>query len=388
MGLSLGTRSRLTCMKKLLFIFGTRPEAIKMAPLILKAMDDASFNVRVCVTGQHDEMLYQVLDFFEIKPNYDLNIMRYNQSLYDVTAKILTSLEKIIKKESPSVVLVQGDTTTAFIGALASFYRKVPVAHIEAGLRSHNKYSPFPEEINRVLVGHIADYHFAPTKKAKENLVQEGIKQEQIYVVGNTVIDALLLTLEIVKERKDIFLKYFEWLDINKRIILVTGHRRESFGQPFRNICLALKEIAGKNNVEIVYPVHLNPNVRKPVFEILNGHRNIHLIEPLSYPYLVWLMEKSYFILTDSGGIQEEAPSLGKPVLVMREVTERIEGIEAETCKLVGTEQKRITDTATRLLTDPNQYKRMAKSVNPYGDGKSSDRIIETIKNEIAFNSL
>lgn len=384
MGLSLGTGPRLTLMKKLLFIFGTRPEAIKMAPLILKAKDDKSFEANVCVTGQHDEMLYQVLDFFKIKPKYDLNIMRHNQSLYDVTAKILTSLEKIIKKESPSVVLVQGDTTTAFIGALASFYRKVPVAHIEAGLRSHNKYSPFPEEINRVLVGHIADYHFAPTKKAKENLVQEGIKQERIYVVGNTVIDALRLTLEIVKERNDIFLKYFEWLDINKRIILVTGHRRESFGQPFRNICLALKEIAGKNNVEIIYPVHLNPNVRKPVFEILNGHRNIHLIEPLSYPYLVWLMEKSYFILTDSGGIQEEAPSLGKPVLVMREVTERIEGIHAGTCKLVGTDRKKIVEETMRLLTSQEEYEKVAKAVNPYGDGKSSDRILGFVKTRIS----
>jgi UDP-N-acetylglucosamine 2-epimerase (non-hydrolysing) len=359
-----------------------------MAPLILIAKGDASFNIRVCITGQHDEMLHQVLDFFRIEPDYDLNIMQPDQSLYDVTARILTSLEDIVKRESPSVALVQGDTTTAFIGALASFYQKVPVAHIEAGLRSHNKYSPFPEEINRVLVSHIADYHFAPTTKAKENLVQEGIKQERIYVVGNTVIDALFLTLEIVKERKDIFLKYFEWLDINKRIILVTGHRRESFGQPFRNICLALKEIAGGNNVEIVYPVHLNPNVRKPVFEILNGHRNIHLIEPLSYPYLVWLMEKSYLILTDSGGIQEEAPSLGKPVLVMREVTERIEGIHAGTCKLVGTDRKKIVQETARLLTYQDEYERMARAVNPYGDGKSSERIIDTIKNEITFNSL
>ncbi|MDI6889850.1 MAG: UDP-N-acetylglucosamine 2-epimerase (non-hydrolyzing) [Thermodesulfovibrionales bacterium] len=370
-------------MMKLLFIFGTRPEAIKLAPVILKAQKDESFDVRICVTGQHNEMLHQVLDFFRIEPDYDLNIMQPDQSLYDVTANTIKFLENVIASENPSLVLVQGDTTTAFIGALASFYQKVPVAHIEAGLRSHNKYSPFPEEINRVLVGHLADYHFAPTLRTKENLIREGINEDRIYIVGNTVIDALFLTLEIIKNQEDRFLEYFDWLNIEKPIILVTCHRRESFGEPFKNICLALRDIAEENNVEIVYPVHLNPNVREPVFEILNGLKNIHLIEPLSYPYLVWLMEKSSLILTDSGGIQEEAPSLGKPVLVMREVTERVEGIEAGTCKLVGTEKEKIVDETIRLLTDLDEYERMAKSVNPYGDGKSSKKILKILSDMI-----
>ena len=368
-------------MRKLLFIFGTRPEAIKMAPLILKAMDDASFNVRVCVTGQHNEMLQQVLDFFRITPDYNLEIMQPDQSLYDVTADIIKAIEQVFVSGAPELVLVQGDTTTAFIGALASFYQKVPVAHIEAGLRSHNKYSPFPEEINRVLVGQITDYHFAPTVRAKENLMREGINEDRVYVVGNTVIDALCLTLEMIKNQEYRFLEYFDWLNIEKPIILVTCHRRESFGEPFKNICLALRDVAEENNVEIIYPVHLNPNVRKPVFEILDGRKNIHLINPLDYPHLVWLMKISYLVLTDSGGIQEEAPSLGKPVLVMREVTERVEGIEAGTCKLVGTKRGKIIEETARLLTDSSEYERMAKSVNPYGDGKSSDRILNTLKN-------
>jgi UDP-N-acetylglucosamine 2-epimerase (non-hydrolysing) len=368
---------------KLLFIFGTRPEAIKMAPLILKAKADTFFDVRVCVTGQHNEMLYQVLDFFWIKPDHDLNIMKPDQSLFDVTANILKSLEEVISKESPSVVFVQGDTTSAFIGALASYYKKVLVAHIEAGLRSHNKYSPFPEEINRVLVGHIADYHFAPTLRAKENLLKEGKTPDKIYIVGNTVIDALFMTIELIKGRDSEFERYFDYIDFNKKIILVTGHRRESFGEPFKEICLSLREIAERRDVEIVYPVHLNPNARKPVFEILNGHKNIHLIEPLSYPNLVWLMNKSYLVLTDSGGIQEEAPSLGKPVLVMRGVTERIEGVEAGTCKLVGTEKRRIVDEINLLLTDSHEYEKMAKSINPYGDGKSSERVLHVIKREL-----
>lgn len=365
---------------KLFFVFGTRPEAIKLAPLILKTKQDSLLDVCICVTGQHDEMLRQVLDFFKIVPNYNLKIMQVNQSLYDVTANIIKSLEKIITLEKPSLILVQGDTTTAFVGALASFYQKIPVAHIEAGLRSHNKYSPFPEEINRVLVGHLADYHFAPTIKAKENLLNEGINENGIYVVGNTVIDALFLTLENIKNQEDKFLKYFDWLNIKKPMILMTCHRRESFGEPFKNICLALKEIVRNSNLEIVYPVHLNPNVRKPIFEILNGCENIHLIEPVPYPHLVWLMKKSYLVLTDSGGIQEEAPSLGKPVLVMRNVTERVEGIEAGTCKLIGSKKEDIIKGVTHLLTDSIEYKKMAKATNPYGDGKSSERIIDIIK--------
>jgi UDP-N-acetylglucosamine 2-epimerase (non-hydrolysing) len=368
---------------KLLFIFGTRPEAIKMAPLILKAKDDASFDVRVCVTGQHNEMLQQVLDFFEITPDYNINIMTHDQSLFDITADILKELEIVLVKENPNLVLVQGDTTTAFIGALAAFYMKIPVAHIEAGLRSSNKYSPFPEEINRVLVGHIADHHFAPTLKAKENLLTEGKEAGNIYVVGNTVIDALFVTLGLIKNREEEFRSYFNYLNFSKKIILVTGHRRESFGKPFREICIALREISERQDVEIVYPVHLNPNVRKPVFDILTGINNIHLVEPLEYPYLIWLMSRSFFALTDSGGIQEEAPSLGKPVLVMRDVTERVEGIEAGTCRLVGTQKEAIVRETLRLLDDKDLYEQMATAVNPYGDGQSSVKILETMKKKI-----
>jgi UDP-N-acetylglucosamine 2-epimerase (non-hydrolysing) len=369
---------------KILFIFGTRPEAIKLAPLIKEFQKSGEFNTRICVTAQHREMLDQVLSFFNIKPDYDLNIMKPNQSLFDITANILKLLEPILKKEKPDMIFVQGDTTTAFAGALAGFYQKIKVAHIEAGLRSHNKYSPFPEEINRVLAGHIADYHFAPTEKAKKNLYNEGIK-ENVWVVGNTVIDALFLGLDIIKkEGEEKYYKHFSFIDFSKKIILLTGHRRESFGEPFENICYALREIANKyKDVEIVYPVHLNPNVREPVNRILKGIKNIHLIEPLEYPYLIWLMNKSYLILTDSGGIQEEAPSLGKPVLVMREVTERIEGVEAGTAKLVGTDKNKIIKEVQTLLEDDKEYNRMAKATNPYGDGKSSERIIHILKNNL-----
>lgn len=364
---------------KLLFIFGTRPEAIKMAPLILKAKGDKSFDVRVCVTGQHKEMLDQVMDFFGIVPDYDLKVMRKDQSLSDITSDVLKGLEHVFTTENPDIAMVQGDTTTAFTGALASFYHKIPVAHIEAGLRSHNKYSPFPEEMSRVLVGRLADFHFTPTVRAKENLIKEGI-ESKIYEVGNTVIDALFLTLEIIKNREEEFRHYFNWLDIDKRVILVTGHRRESFGEPFKEMCVSLKEIAKRQDVVIVYPVHLNPNVRKPVFDILSGIDNIHLIEPLEYPYLIWLMSKSYLVLTDSGGIQEEAPSLGKPVLVMRDVTERVEGIDAGTCKLVGLRKEAIIGEILRLLDEKTLYEQMSTAVNPYGDGRSADRILNLLK--------
>jgi len=367
-------------MKNVLFVLGTRPEAIKMAPLIKEFQKDDNYNVKVCITAQHREMLDQVLYFFDIKPDYDLNLMKPNQSLFDITANSLKSLEKVLDIEKPELIFVQGDTTTAFVGALAGFYKKIKIAHIEAGLRSHNKYSPFPEEVNRVLVDYIANYHFAPTEKAKENLYNENIK-ENVYVVGNTIIDALFLGLNIIKEqREEKYYNYFSFLDFSKKIILVTGHRRENFGKPFENICYALKNIAERDDVEIVYPVHLNPNVRKPVNEILKGHKNIHLIEPLEYPYLIWLMKKSYLVLTDSGGIQEEAPSLGKPVLVMREVTERIEGIEAGTTKLVGTNERKIVKELTRLLDNKKDYEKMTKAINPYGDGKASQRILKIIK--------
>ena len=369
--------------KKILTIFGTRPEAIKMAPLILKAKEEISFDIQICVTGQHNEMLDQVLDFFRIKPDFDINSMKHDQSLFDITSNILKGLEKVLLSERPDLVMVQGDASSAFVGALASFYMRIPVAHVEAGLRSFNQYAPFPEEVNRVLVGHIADYHFAPTIRAKENLLREGIKEERIFVVGNTVIDALYLTLDRIENQENGFSQYFDFFDPEKHIILVTGHRRESFGEPFRNICLALRDIAEGYPVEIVYPVHLNPNVRTPVFKILNGPKNIHLIDPLDYPHLVWLMKRSYLIITDSGGIQEEAPSLGKPVLVIRDVTERVEGIEAGTSRLVGTKRERIVEETFHLLSDSDEYERMAKTLNPYGDGESSNRILSILKSPL-----
>jgi UDP-N-acetylglucosamine 2-epimerase (non-hydrolysing) len=308
--------------------------------------------------------------------------MKKDQSLFDITRGCLEGLENVISKYQPGLIFVQGDTTTAFIGALVGFYKKIKVAHIEAGLRSKNKYFPFPEEMNRVLISHLSDFHFAPTSKAKDNLKGEGIV-ENIWVVGNTVIDALFLGLKIVKEHgEQKYKKFFNFIDFSKKIILVTGHRRESFGEPFRNICYAIKEIVHNfNDIEIVYPVHFNPNVRKPVMEILNNHPRIHLIDPLTYPYLIWLMKNSYIILTDSGGIQEEAPSLGKPVLVMREVTERVEGIKAGTAKLVGTYKEKIIEESLKLLRDNNKYKEMVKTINPYGNGTASRQIVKIISN-------
>jgi len=366
---------------RFLFIFGTRPEAIKLAPVTMK-LDDIG-DVRVCVTGQHRDMLDQVLEFFSIKPDYDLNIMAENQSLFRVTSKSLRLLERVIDESNPDLIIVQGDTTTAFAGALAGFYNNIRVVHIEAGLRSFNKFSPFPEEINRILVGHIADYHFAPTKKAKNNLLKENIPSSNVFVVGNTVIDALLMGLDIIKRNERTFHDYFKFLDYSRKILLVTGHRRENFGKPFENICAALKEIA-REHVEIVYPVHLNPNVRNRVYPILSGIKNIHLVDPLDYPHLIWLMNQSYLILTDSGGIQEEAPSLGKPVLVLRDVTERTEGIEAGTAILVGTNKKKIVDSTRMLLSDAIAYRKMARRRNPYGDGKASLRIRDRVKKLMA----
>ncbi|MEN3014137.1 MAG: UDP-N-acetylglucosamine 2-epimerase (non-hydrolyzing) [Endomicrobiia bacterium] len=370
-------------MKKILFIFGTRPEAIKLAPLIIEFKKYPSkFKVGVCVTSQHKEMLQQVIDFFKIPVDYNLHIMEPNQTLFKITSKIIERLEKVIESFDPYLIFVQGDASSAFIGALAGFYKKIKIAHVEAGLRSYNKYAPFPEEINRILISHIADYHFAPTKQAKENLKKEGITKN-VWVVGNTVIDALFLTLEIIKNDEKKYKEYFKFLDFNKKIILVTGHRRESFGEPLKQICLALKEISEKfeNDIEIVYPVHLNPNVKKPVFEILKGKKNIHLIEPLSYPYFVWLLNNSYFIITDSGGIQEEAPSLGKPVLVTREVTERTEAIKAGTSRLVGVNKEKIVKSAEGLLLNKPKYFKMANIKNPYGDGKSSEKIVKIVSN-------
>jgi len=367
---------------KILFVFGTRPEAIKMAPLVKKFQSRSEkFEIKVCVSAQHREMLDQVLRFFDITPDYDMNLMKPNQNLFDITAEGLKGMEKVLDDYTPDFIFVQGDTTTAFLGALAGFYRKVKVVHIEAGLRSGDKNSPFPEEINRILAGHLSSVHFAPTPQAAENLIKEGIT-ENVTVVGNTVIDALLLGLQIIKEKGELnYKEKFNFLDLSKRLVLVTGHRRESFGKPFENIFNALKEIAIQfPDVEIVYPVHLNPNVRGPVHQMLDGISNIHLIEPLDYPELIWLMEKCYMVLTDSGGIQEEAPSLGKPVLVMREVTERTEGITAGTAKLVGTDKEVILREAVQLLSDAAAYEKMAKAVNPYGDGETSGRILSYIE--------
>ncbi len=372
-------------MKKILFIFGTRPEAIKLVPLIKKfKFEHNNFKTKVCITSQHKEMLEQVLSFFKIKVDYDLNIMTQNQSLFSITSLIVKNLEKVLDEYKPDLIFVQGDTTTAFVSALCGFYKKIKVAHIEAGLRSYNKYSPFPEEINRVLISHIAEYHFAPTKLSMESLKKEGIKTN-VWCVGNTVIDALFLTLNIIEKEEKKYFKFFNFIDFSKKVILVTGHRRESFGEPFKQICLAIKDLAEKfkDEVEIVYPVHLNPNVRKPVFGILKWEKNVHLIEPLSYPYLVWLLNKSYFVLTDSGGIQEESPSLGKPVLVMRNVTERIEGIKSSTAKLVGTKKESIFKNAEELLINKDLYQKMAKAKNPYGDGKSAEKIVEIVKNNL-----
>jgi UDP-N-acetylglucosamine 2-epimerase (non-hydrolysing) len=366
-------------MRKILFIFGTRPEAIKLMPVIKKFKETPDFETKICVTAQHREMLDQILNFFVMHCDYDLNIMKENQSLFDVTSDSLRGLGPVLEECMPDLIFVQGDTTTAFVGALAGFYKKIRIAHIEAGLRSGNKLSPFPEEINRVLVSQIADYHFAPTEQAKRNLLREGVPESKIFVVGNTVVDALLLTLGTNRGHEVKYRDFFGWLDLSKKIILVTSHRRENFGQPLSNICLALKEISEYPDVEIVYPVHLNPNVRKVVFNLLNNCKNIHLIEPLSYPYLVWLMEKSYLILTDSGGIQEEAPTLGKPVFVLRTVTERKEGIKAGTAKLVGTNKDLIVSKVVELMMNREQYYEMSNKNNPYGDGTTSTRILDTV---------
>ncbi|MDD2714765.1 MAG: UDP-N-acetylglucosamine 2-epimerase (non-hydrolyzing) [Candidatus Wallbacteria bacterium] len=376
--------------KKMLFIFGTRPEAIKFAPLIRKCRAVQDFDVRIAVTAQHREMLDQVLSFFQIRPDHDLDLMKPGQDLFALTAGALTGLKKVLIQEKPDLTFVQGDTTTVFSAALASFYLKIPVAHLEAGLRSHQPYSPFPEELNRRLTGHLSTYHFAPTEGARLNLEREGII-DNVHLTGNTVIDALLLALEILEKTQDqaAILKYYESfypgfgrLAADKsRIVLITGHRRESFGDPFESICRAIRRAAEKYRQALfVYPVHLNPNVQKPVRQILSGLPNLILTPPLEYPKLVWLMKKSYFVLTDSGGIQEEAPALGKPVLVMRDVTERMEGVEAGTACLVGTTEQKIYDGICCLFDDSATYDKMSKAVNPYGDGHASEKIVEILK--------
>jgi UDP-N-acetylglucosamine 2-epimerase (non-hydrolysing) len=355
-----------------------------MAPLIKESSRrNNAIDFKVCITGQHKEMLYQVMDFFEIKADYDLELMKANQTLSDITSNVLLAVEDILKKFQPDILLVQGDTTTAMAAALAAFYQKISVGHVEAGLRSFDKYAPYPEEINRKIISSFADYHFTPTKTAAGHLNKENVSNN-IYVTGNTVIDALLWGVEKVKDDAGIT-SYFKFIDFSKKVILVTAHRRESFGAPFEAICRSLLFIATKyTDVEIVYPVHLNPNVQEVVKKNLTGVNNIHLIAPLDYAKLIWLMNKSFMVITDSGGIQEEAPSLGKPVLVLRNVTERTEGVEAGTAKLVGTEEKNIINEAEILLNNPDEYKKMATSINPYGNGKSAERILSILINQDA----
>ncbi|WP_268225544.1 non-hydrolyzing UDP-N-acetylglucosamine 2-epimerase [Sinomicrobium oceani] len=370
-------------MIKNLIVFGTRPEAIKMAPLVKEFQAcPEDFETKVCVTAQHREMLDQVLDFFEIIPDYDLNLMKPNQNLYSLTADIITELKPVLEEFKPDFVYVHGDTTTTMAAGIASFYSGAKVCHVEAGLRTHNKRSPFPEEINRQVTGRIADFHFAPTTTSRENLLRENTPAENILVTGNTVIDALLQSVDRVDNMEDAEISELKTrLDFSKETILVTGHRRENHGQGFINICNALKEIAEINpNVQIVYPVHLNPNVKGPVYEVLKDIENIRLIHPLAYPAFVWLMNRSKLIITDSGGVQEEAPSLGKPVLVMRDTTERPEAVEAGTVILVGTDKEKIVQECNSLLRDGQRYEQMSKLHNPYGDGKACLRIADFIK--------
>lgn len=381
-------------MKKVMLVFGTRPEAIKMAPLVKEFQKyPADFQTIVCVTGQHREMLDQVLEIFEIEPDFDLDIMKPGQDLYDVTAQVLTGMRDILKEIQPNVVLVHGDTTTSTATALAAFYQQIPVGHVEAGLRTHNIYSPWPEEINRQITGRIASCHFSPTTLSKQNLLNEGVDEQQITITGNTVIDALYMMVKKIKADgtlRNAIGKLLQnagydvlRLTTGRKLILITGHRRENFGIGFINICHAIKTLAETYpNVDFVYPMHLNPNVRKPIHEVfgekLNETDNIFFIEPLEYPSFVYLMEQSSIVLTDSGGIQEEAPGLGKPVIVMRDTTERPEALEAGTVKLVGTDYDKIVNEVSSLLSDENAYRKMSKAINPYGDGLACKRIVDT----------
>ncbi len=370
---------------KVLTVFGTRPEAIKMAPLVHALAKDPYFEAKVCVTAQHREMLDQVLNLFSIVPDYDLDIMQPGQGLTEITCRILEGLKPILTSFKPDVVLVHGDTTTTIAASLAAFYQRIPVGHVEAGLRTGDLSSPWPEEANRTLTGHLAMYHFAPTQNARQNLLRENIADKQIFVTGNTVIDALFWVRDTVLNNENLHSELaarYPFLDESKKLVLVTGHRRESFGQGFEQICHALVDIAAKHqDVQIVYPVHLNPNVSEPVNRILGHVKNIILIEPQDYLPFLWLMTKAWLILTDSGGIQEEAPSLGKPVLVMRETTERPEAIEAGTVRLIGTDRQRIVEEVTRLLQDNDAWQAMSRAHNPYGDGQACELILHALKN-------
>jgi len=376
-------------MKKVLLVFGTRPEAIKMAPVVKEFQKNTiDFETKVCVTAQHREMLDQVLDLFEIVPDYDLNLMKPGQDLYDITSNVLLGMKDVLSDFKPDIVLVHGDTTTTSATSLSAFYQQIKIGHVEAGLRTGDLLSPWPEEANRQITGVLANYHFAPTTTSRDNLLKENKDKNSVVVTGNTVIDALFLAIDKIKNNKNLENQIrLQISNLNyqitdgKKIILVTGHRRENHGQGFINICEALKIIALNNpDIDIVYPVHLNPNVQKPVKEILSDITNIYLIEPLQYEQFIYMMDKSYFIITDSGGVQEEAPSLGKPVLVMRDTTERPEALEAGTVKLVGTDTKLIIKEAQKLLDDKKEYEKMGKAHNPYGNGNACDKIVKFIK--------
>ncbi len=367
-------------MMTYLFAFGTRPEAIKLAPLIRELSSRPDVRVKTLITAQHREMLDQVLELFEIKPDFDLDLMRSNQSLEDLTARIIESVSEVIAREKPDAIVLQGDTTTTFVTALAAFYQQVKVIHVEAGLRTGRKYAPFPEEINRRLTGVLTDLHFPPTERAAEALRRENVPADRIFTVGNTVIDALLWVIEKSRAQHDEIAKRFPMIPLDGRMLLVTGHRRENFGQGFRNICHALRTIAESNpDLTIVYPVHLNPNVQKPVQTILSGLANVHLIEPQDYLSFVWLLDRCYLVLTDSGGVQEEAPTLGRPVLVMREITERPEAVEEGVAELVGTDAELIVSSVQKLLDDAAEYEKMSRAHNPYGDGTSARQIADIL---------
>ncbi len=389
-------------MKKVLLVFGTRPEAIKMAPLIKEFKKHPTvFKTLVCVTAQHREMLDQVLSLFQIKPDFDLDLMKKGQDLYDITSRVLLGLRDVLQEIRPDIVLVHGDTTTSTASALAAFYEKIPVGHVEAGLRTHNIYSPWPEEMNRQLTGRMASFNFSPTKLSKENLVNESVSEENILITGNTVIDALHLVLDQIEANKDIQNTVIDslltlgitksqldqWVLNKRKLVLITGHRRENFGEGFTNICLAIKNLAEQYpEVDFLYPMHLNPNVRKPISEIFDQNQslsNVIFIEPLEYLSFVYLMSQSYLVLTDSGGIQEEAPGIGKPVLVMRNTTERPEGLEAGTVKLVGTDKDKIYEEVSSLLEHNDQYSKMSEASNPYGDGLASKRIVDFLKENL-----
>ena len=367
-------------MKKILLVFGTRPEAIKMAPVVKALQAERSFDARVCVTAQHREMLDQVLKFFNIIPDYDLNLMKANQTLNELSTRILQYIDPVLDDFTPDLVLVHGDTTTSSITALAAFHKNIKVGHVEAGLRTYDTSAPFPEELNRQLTGRIAAYHFAPTQQSADNLSNENVSASSIFITGNTVIDALFWGVQHINTEREGIKFIQNFIDSSKKLVLVTGHRRENFGEKFQSFCAALKELSKRDDVQLIYPVHLNPNVQQVVYQTLGDTPNILLLDPLDYEVFIWLLNQSYIIITDSGGVQEEAPSLGKPVLVTREVTERQEAVDQGTVLLVGTEKEKIVSECIQLLTDKEKYAKMSAKSNPYGDGTAAQKIVKAIK--------